>query len=144
MTYYNQLITNNTEGNGGVPLFTATPGPTAITNYAAGVCTQPINSHSDWYLPAICEMGYYNPDAGGIPDCGLITMPLLQNIQSSLREMSGFGMPSGVYWSSTEDLSDGAQINAWTEFFDPPITGFPGQFPADKNTPYGVRCVRIF
>ncbi len=93
VTFYNELITNYGT------TFTPIPGPTNISFYAAGECTQTINNSSDWYLPAVCEMGYYNPSAPftGLPACGSSATPTLQNIQSSLRDVLGFSMPSGGY-----------------------------------------------
>ena len=110
LTFYNQFFTNNTQANGGFAPFTASSGPTNITYYAAGLCKQTIARYSDWYLPAICEMGY------GGSACGTSGTPTLQNIQSSLIDSSGLSTPAGFYWSSTE-LSSVPQINAWYQFF---------------------------
>ena len=90
--FYNQFITNNTSAIGGSLKYTPTAGPTNITYYAAGLCTQTIAGYTDWYLPAICEMGY------GIQldnVCGFQGTPTLQNIQSSLIDTGGLSSPAG-------------------------------------------------
>ncbi len=132
LTFYNQFITNNTLANGGSSLFTASAGPTNITYYAAGLCKQTINTYSDWYLPAICEMGY------GSSACGTSGTPTLQNIQSSLINSSGLSAPAGYYWSSTE-LSGGPQGNAWYQWF---ASGGGNNESDRKVIQFGVRCSR--
>ncbi|WP_298626690.1 DUF1566 domain-containing protein [uncultured Legionella sp.] len=134
LTFYNQFITNNTLANGGTAPFTASAGPTNITYYAAGLCKQTIGTYSDWYLPAICEMGY------GSSACGTSGAPTLQNIQSSLIDSSGLSAPAGFYWSSTE-FSINPQDVAWIQFF---ASGGGG---SDQGYDYkvaqlGVRCSR--
>ena len=133
VTFYNQFITNNTLGNGGSTPFTASAGPTNNTDYAAGLCTQTIASYSDWYLPAICEMGY------GSSACGTSGTPTLQNIQSSLIDSSGLSAPTGTYWSSTES-SGVPQDVAWYETFA--SGGGSDQFVVNKKYQFGVRCSR--
>jgi len=133
LTFYNQFITNNTLANGGTALFTASAGPTNITYYAAGLCAQTIGSYSDWYLPAICEMGY------GSSACGTSGIPTLQNMQFSLIDSSGLSVPAGYYWSSTEN-SDDPQGNAWYQVFASGGGSF--QFFVNKYSLLGVRCSR--
>ncbi len=134
VTFYNQFITNNTQANGGSAPFTASPGPTTLTYYAAGLCKQTISSYSDWYLPAICEMGY-----GSSAACGTSSAPTLQNIQSSLIDTSGLSAPAGIYWSSTE-YSTLPQLEAWDQFFA--SGGGSSQGVALKSNQIGVRCSR--
>ncbi|RUR17223.1 DUF1566 domain-containing protein [Legionella sp. km535] len=133
LTFYNQFITNNTDATGGTATFTASSGPTNITYYAAGLCTQTIASYSDWYLPAICEMGY------GSSVCGTSGTPTLQNIQSSLIDNSGLSAPRGIYWSSTEG-SFNPQYGAWDQFFA--SGGGSVQGIGNKINQFGVRCSR--
>ncbi|WP_419418396.1 hypothetical protein ACNVED_07465 [Legionella sp. D16C41] len=133
VTFYNQFITNNTSGSGGSAPFTASPGPTNLAYYAAGLCKQPIASYTDWYLPAICELGY------GSLACGTSTSPTVQNIQLSLIDNSGFSAPTGTYWSSTE-FSLGPQIAAWNQSFG--SSGLNGQDASGKDNLLGVRCSR--
>jgi len=133
VTFYNQFITNNTQANGGTPPFTATAGPTNITYYASGSCKQTIASFSDWYLTAICEMGY-GPNYG----CGSLAAPTLQNIQASLIDISGLSTLSGSYWSSTEGSSN-ALNSALAQNFSASST----QFEYGKIGMHGVRCSRV-
>ena len=133
LTFYNQFITNNTQANGGSAPFNASAGPTNITYYAAGLCKQTIASYSDWYLPAICEMGY------GSSACGTSGTPTLQNIQSSLIDSSGLSAPAGLYWSSTENSSSPQSI-AWIQFFA--SGGSSSQYGVNKLGQLGVRCSR--
>ena len=119
-------------GIGGIP-YNVSSGATNPSFYAAGLCKQTIDSYSDWYLPAICEMGY---GSGG---CGIPDAPTLQNIQSSLIDSSGLSAPAGIYWSSTED-SDFPQLFAWFEYFA--SGGGGGQGLNGKSTQLGVRCSR--
>lgn len=100
--------------------------------YAAGLCSATIEGFNDWYLPAICEMGF------GITKCGSQASPTLQNIQSNLVDNGDVGSLAGLYWSSTED-SRGPLYFAWYQFF---ATGGSGQNGINKNSPGGVRCVR--
>ncbi len=137
LTFYNQFITHNTQANGGTPRFTASVEPTEITYYAAGLCKQTIASYSDWYLPAICEMGYDQSYNGS--GCGQSNAPTLQNIQKSLIDLSGMSTPAGRYWSSTES-SDGPQELAWNEYFAP--MGGSNQTSYFKTYQLGVRCSR--
>lgn len=137
MTFYNQFITNNTLANGGTAPFTASAGPTNIAYYAPGLCKQTIGTYSDWYLPAICEMGYRRGA------CGTSVAPTLQNIQSSLIDISGLHAPSapqGNYWSSTE-YSVIPQSEVWYQFFNSGGGGGDQHYAA-KYYQIGVRCSR--
>ncbi len=71
----------------------------AANTYAAGLCHHvPIGNYSDWYLPAICEMGY----GGNMSSpCGDVSNPTLQNMQSNLVD-NGIVPISDFYWSSTQ------------------------------------------
>ncbi|WP_131795840.1 DUF1566 domain-containing protein [Fluoribacter gormanii] len=135
LTFYNQFITNNTLGKGGATPFLASSGPTNVVYYAAGLCKQAIASYSDWYLPAICEMGYGNGA------CGTSGAPMQQNIQSSLIDSSGFNLPSGYYWSSTE-FSQAPKGFAGYQLFA--SGGSNNQGYSNKGIRLGVRCSRRF
>ena len=122
----------------------ATGAPVPLTDYAVGLCKQPIAGFSDWYLPAICEMGQVGLDM----HCD--TNPVEQNIGDALPSLlsstcTGDSCLSGGYWSSTEQAStDGAgpQVGAWREGFKP--DGGSSQSALRKDQPIGVRCVRAF
>ncbi len=133
LTFYNQFITNNTLANSGTAPFMASAGPTNITYYAAGLCKQTIATYSDWYLPAICEMGY------GSSACGTSGTPTLQNIQSSLIDTSGLSTLLNYYWSSTEGTSPPRSV-AWAQAF----AGGGGSLQNNYNKvgELGVRCSR--
>ncbi|MDI1352409.1 MAG: fibronectin type III domain-containing protein, partial [bacterium] len=51
--------------------------------YASGLCKQIIAGYDDWYLPAICEMGYDTKDPGSeaVDKCGTSAAPTIQNMQ---------------------------------------------------------------
>lgn len=126
LTFYNELITHY-DDFGSPPPYTATPGPTTLTTYAAGNCKVSINGYSDWYLPAICEMG------------NIAFAPCTNPVNTTMNNLVQLGIVTnltGVYWSSTEDSTDTLQ-GAWFHDF----TG--SQFPVFKESPFGVRCSRI-
>jgi len=116
--------------------YTLAVGPTNRTFYAAGLCKQTISGYSDWYLPAICEMGYDANTVGS--GCGSSNTPTLQNMQKSLIDISGLSVPAGSYWSST-DGSNYQQQSAWNEYF---LSGGSNQAYSLKNSQAGVRCSR--
>jgi hypothetical protein len=102
------------------------------SNYASGLCAAPIAGRTDWYLPAICEMGY---DNGGGSGCG----PMLQNMQISLVENTTVAGLAGEYWSSTE-FAGNPLMGAFFQRFD--SVGATDQLGANKADQLGVRCVR--
>lgn len=114
--------------------FSATNAPISLVQYAAGACKMTIGGHSDWYLPAICEMGYGN--AG----CGSSVAPVMQNAQSDLVDASGATL-SGLYWSATE-YSGTPQNTAWVQSFA--TGGSSTQATASKGTALHARCSRAF
>ncbi len=131
------------------------------TYYAAGLCSGRIGHFEDWYLPAICEMGY----AGRAPEppenpspCGSQETPLLQNIQSNLLDPnnaitqqialggSNPASPNPLYWSSTQYVQTGDTVSdVWYQTFSNPYVALtvPAYQTFDnKQDPTGVRCVR--
>jgi hypothetical protein len=133
LTFYNQFITNNNDLAGGTPLFTASAGPTPITYYAAGLCKQTISSYSDWYLPAICQMGY---SSSGNTPCGTLASPTLQNMLSNLVNFNTLNLIAGTFWSSTQAVQNTPE-QAWFQQFTNKFQSF-----FTKNGPAGVRCSR--
>ena len=113
--------------------YTVSSGATDSNFYAAGLCTQPIDTYSDWYLPAICEMGY------GSSACGSSSAPTLQNIQKSLIDSSGLSSIAGNYWSSTE-VEGFPQGLAWLESFAWGSGSVQDSY--NKGGQLGVRCSR--
>ena len=108
---------------------------------AAYACIGTINGFTDWYLPSICEMGYYtSPYSYGAFDCG-VSPGKLQNMQFNLVDngIGGFTpMTTDTYWSSTigadqDSLADKAAFQNISPGF---------QRFADKTYSYAVRCAR--
>lgn len=115
----------------------ANPSPLA-TDYAAGLCTQTISGFSDWYLPAICELG---PDQFGTGSgCGTVNSPLIQNIQTNLSDNGDIGTYFSFHWSSTEN-SAAPQGSVWVHYFVNDGNNF--QNFNDKDSTYGVLCSRL-
>jgi hypothetical protein len=134
--------TNTSEGNTGLiySVLTTTHGELA-TAYAAGLCTETIGMYNDWYLPAICMMGY-GLNADGI-NCGTSSSPAIQNIQSNLIDGPGVdiaGLTTNIfYWPSTE-YPVAPEGFAFLQEFQ---TGGASQQTANyKMEQFWVRCVR--
>jgi hypothetical protein len=128
----------NTEGICNTELIVAFYPIVNLSFYAAGQCKIPIDGYSDWYLPAICEMGY---DAtASMSGCGTQLAPTLQNMQSNLVDNGAITNLFGIYWSSTEDSSDPTGA-AWAQILA--TGGVTQQGPDDKFGQHAVRCVRI-
>jgi hypothetical protein len=114
--------------------------------YAAGRCTETISGYSDWYLPAICEMGPASNGSG----CAVGTQNIITQLGSLVGD-PGAGTPgtsctyaanclAGYYWSSTEG-SFLPQFFAWEQYFD--SVGGSVQDYVNKDIVDGVRCVRV-
>jgi hypothetical protein len=130
------VIFNYLEGNG-----------ISQSRYAAGLCKNvDIGGYNDWYLPSICEMGYY-VDAPGTPGldsfCGTEANPTQQNMLSNLFDRQ-VGNLLGIMWSSTEySKADGTYNNAWAQYYFGNIGSyFSYQTHDGKENTSGVRCVR--
>lgn len=125
------LISSILNGNNGD---TNTP-----PNYAAGVCVSyQGNNYSDWYLPAICEMGN-NSGTGCAPEQNIDTNLLQAGFATSLTTGGNVGNP-GSYWSSTENAGAGAATNAWGQYFS---INNSAQGVVGKQYSLGVRCTRV-
>lgn len=93
--------------------------------------------YSDWYLPAICEMGYDSASWGS--GCGSAVNPATQNMQSSLVDYAAVdGAPDGDYWSSTEYSANPSSL-AIKQFFG---VGGGYQNGAAKSLAFKLRCAR--
>ncbi len=102
--------------------------------FPAGLCSASINGYSDWYLPALCELGYSRGDATTV--CGTQTSPVIQNVQSNLVENGNIANLQGFYtWSSTEYSSDPTNY-AWSYFLGNYLSN------SGKSVPLGVYCAR--
>lgn len=144
LVFYNQLKTNY-QSAGGAP-FTASKGPTPLTNYAAGLCKSTINAYSDWYLPAICELDAMNDD-----NCPSEMQSVVSSLaflrgdtsadtpKTSCSPPRGTDCLAGFYWSSTETPSD-AQFASYLEYLS---TVGTFKVSEGKESPNGVRCARV-
>lgn len=108
---------------------------TGVNNayYAAGACRATMASYSDWYLPAICELG---SDAD--PGCAGA-----QSMQANLIDNNALSvgtLPTAIsYWSSTPSNA-APDFNAWEHRFGIGILAdSSSQF---KHGLHRVRCVR--
>jgi environmental stress-induced protein Ves len=110
--------------------------PTPLTDYAAGLCAATISGYSDWYLPAICELGYDNNSSGS--GCGAAGASRLQNGQAHLVDTGIVGL-GGNYWTSTEYSGIPDQA-AWLQNFA--AAGASSQFITGKPYAAAVRCAR--
>jgi hypothetical protein len=127
--------------------FYSTPRTSATVDpsfYAAGLCSGAIDNYSDWYLPAVCELGY-DTDATGT-GCGTRVAPLMQNMQSMLSEIANVGHFYGYYWTSTE-YSASPDQDVFYHYSDPiqssdPNNSYNFHAATNKFEPLGVRCAR--
>jgi len=103
--------------------------------YAAGRCKLDFDGHNDWYLPAICEMGYGGIGSGS--GCGVVATPTIQNMTSNLVD-NGIGTLIGDYWSSTE-VEGNSATDSWFQVFSSTL---PEQGQGQKLNLFKIRCVR--
>jgi hypothetical protein len=110
----------------------------SLSSYAVEICDPLLAGYSDWYLPAICELGY-NVANNGSP-CGTSSNPTLQNIQSNLVDSAvpGTGFANDYYFSSTEGAAY-ATVYAWVQHT---LAGGSAQYYTSKLQSSPVRCVR--
>lgn len=118
VTYYNTVVAG---------------APVNYSFYAAGLCKQTLAGFSDWYLPALCELGY------GSSECGTASSPRLQNAQSSLVS-NGRRLLTSSYWTSTQSGGE-PQLYAWFQYFD---NDDGLQFTFSKDADVAVLCARAF
>lgn len=109
--------------------------PTPLTQYASGLCKASIGGYTDWYLPAICEMGPNSNGSGCVAD----TPNMVTNLPSLLTSCTGNSCLAGFYWSSTE-YSPIPAGGAWYQNFA--SGGGSNQSLAGKDGRFGVRCSR--
>ena len=125
----NTTVIVNCLSNGTCPAGVTVPTQTAVTNYAAGVCsiyTAAGGFTSSWFLPAGGNI------AGTQQNC-LYTNRAA--IATGAAVSGGSGFVSGSYWSSTEASS----TNAWSQNF-----GNGSQVSNVKISIRRVRCSRAF
>lgn len=106
-------------------------------SYAAQVCAQEtMSGQNDWYLPALCELGY----AAGAGVCGTQAAPVSPgNLQRLLGiPLLTTSLSNDWYWSSTQG-SAMPTASAHVHLFDPTV---PLQGATSKSGVYRVRCAR--
>jgi hypothetical protein len=105
--------------------------------YAAGLCHQTIEGLTDWYLPAICQLGY---DAGqNGAGCGAPTIPpSLQTMQTNLYNRGVGGLDRGALeFTSSTQASNNPARQVWQQTFNN-----TNQRLSNKKQTDSVRCVR--
>lgn len=139
VTFYSYYQTNY--GAGAAP-YTPAVAATPKADYAAGVCDDyDSGNYQDWYLPAVCQLTYDDPNIRpDVAGCGLQSSPLMQNIQQNLFLRGVGNIATGEhFWSSTEFMYFNPETYAWNALM------WPASFPAgggDKSDLSQVRCVR--
>lgn len=137
----------------------STPVPRNV--YAAGRCSGQFDNHDDWYLPAICQMGFFTSGRDEDSGCGTPDSPKMQNMQQNLEELRTTSREIneniGVYWSSTLSTKDDVDYSflnppcylgdacyaAWAQYFN--VRGSDTlnyQTNDGKENTSGVWCVR--
>jgi hypothetical protein len=106
-----------------------------LSFYAAGLCKATIGGYTDWYLPAICELGYDATSQGS--GCGTALAPTIQNIKSNLYDLGIGGFGTSGYTSATESATDPTN-DMWVDYF---LLNFQASQPKFGGFP--TRCVRI-
>ncbi|WP_298624181.1 DUF1566 domain-containing protein [uncultured Legionella sp.] len=129
------VFTGATDINDGQTNTTTIVNTSGIGANAAAICDDLTSGgFTDWYLPAICELGRKNTSLpSGDAGCGTTT----PNMFSTLFSV-GFGDFGVGYWSSTEF----APNLAWSQYFGSPTDG--RQIEDFKSNLNVVRCVRAF
>lgn len=118
-----------TDGRCNAQAITAFYAGVNMAYYAAGTCTLPMDGHSDWYLPAICEIG--NGVAAGCVAGDSMQSRLIDN-----GALTPVQLPRVPYWSSTTVKANPGGT-AWAQTMN---SGNANQ--AAKDLPLRVRCAR--
>ncbi|MDR3501200.1 MAG: hypothetical protein P4L79_01280 [Legionella sp.] len=133
LAFYNEYITIIPASN--------PPHATALDTYAAGYCSlYSGGGYTNWYLPAICELG----KEPSYEVCGSITTDNVVTNLSMLVNSCNLGSSclSGNYWASTE-WNDGTGTSdttwAWYQYFagSSSVTHFDV-----KDMTHLIRCAR--
>jgi hypothetical protein len=147
---YDDNIQGANEGsaNSAAIISALTTNSVSLSDYAAGLCSSwsvdasgapsctALNTcYTNWYLPAICELGPYNNS---------LCTSGSTNIQQQLFENTSIPSTTlgllnpGFYWSSTESQSS-PKINARTEYFKINSSAYTTR---NKLTLNRIRCSR--
>lgn len=133
LAFYNEYITMVPESN--------PPHATPLKTYAAGYCSlYSAGGYTNWYLPAICELG----KEPSYEVCGSITTDnVVTNLSMLVNSCTlGTSCLSGNYWASTEWSGGSGNSDttwAWYQYFDGPssVTHFDV-----KSVSLLIRCAR--
>lgn len=110
-------------------------------DFAAAQCADSREGgFADWYLPALCEMGYTTTGPGnGI--CGTRAAPLVpDNVRSRLFDADGLVQLSSHYWTSTQaSLNPGADAHRAMFRLEEPTSE-----AAKLSVLLPARCARAF
>jgi len=124
--------------------------PTPLNFYASGLCAATINTFSNWYLPAICELDSVNVGV----TCPSGTQSIVGSLSfllgdsnattpsTSCTPPSGSACLAGFYWSSTESSID-TSLLVWIQELRSGGSSFQID-GTDKSQRFGVRCSRAF
>lgn len=124
--------------------FSGGSAPTPLTYYAAGLCSATINTYSDWYLPAYCELNGNDFACPNDIQTVLNNLSLLVGNSSATTPSTSCTPPSGadclagIYWSSTEVSGASSNFAIGAEFTTPSSSLVSG----GKAQNLGVRCSR--
>lgn len=106
-------------------------------NGAGASCTVSNTCYSNWYLPAICELGN-PPISSGIPCTSGSTNIQLQLFANGNISPTTLGLVNnGLYWSSTESINQPANNSVYELFSSTSSQGL-----SNKQMLFGVRCSR--
>lgn len=104
------------------------------TYYAAGACRATQAGYSDWYLPAVCELG-----GQAMAGCAVGGASMQANLIDN-GALNVAALPTAVnYWSSTSFSALPTNV-AWVHQFATGGLAFSAQASKDNMLP--VRCVR--
>lgn len=137
------LSPSRTEGAANTADIVNQYGPPTIAGptyeYPAWACSNVNDAgFDDWYLPAICEMGY--DGSGNGSGCGTRENPLMPNIQSGLVDRGQANLqPDFSYWSSTST----SPAEVWVHGFGTTPALRSLQFTDLFGGAQFARCVRV-
>jgi hypothetical protein len=101
-------------------------------------CTSPSTCYTDWYLPAICELGGTSPN---VTLCTSGSTNIQDQLYNASPPIATNLVDNALYWSSTEAANNPVSL-AWSQAYIPGSVGDQGGNL--KNYSIGIRCSRTF